>query len=289
MNAIDIRGATKKFGSFTAVDHVDLQVAPGSIVGLLGANGAGKTTLMKMLLGLHTPDEGRIRLFGSAPRTEQRRRIGYVPQNLGLYTDLTASENLEFRAAVFDSEPAATAETLTVAEIPLGTQRRLAFDAATQHQPDVLVLDEPTSGVSPLARSRLWDVIHTEADRGVAVLVSTHYMDEAEQADELVIMSRGARVAAGLQATITAGRSVIEVATDEWADAFTALDDGHRLLTLKRRTLRVLNGDPADISTTLGAHGIQANIQHRPATLEEVLIELDQSLPAQPATEGDSP
>ena len=201
---ISARAVTRTFGSFVAVDHCDIDVAPGEIVGLLGANGAGKTTLIRMLLGLLTPTSGRIRLFGQPHSRQQRRRIGYVPQNLGLYTDLTATENLQFRAAVFggagatavDGRAPAAGHTL-VGDQPLGTQRRVAFQAATQHGPDLLVLDEPTSGVSPLARSRLWDLIHHHADRGVAVLVSTHYMDEAEQADRLLLMSAGGIVATG--------------------------------------------------------------------------------------------
>ncbi len=278
---ISARGVTRAFDSFVAVDHCDIEVAPGEIVGLLGANGAGKTTLIKMLLGLLTPTAGHIRLFGEPHSRRQRSRIGYVPQNLGLYTDLTAAENLEFRAEVFHGDaPRGTelpgADVLLGAQ-SLGTQRRIAFRAATQHRPELLVLDEPTSGVSPLARSRLWDLIHEHADRGVAVLVSTHYMDEAEQADRLLVMSAGRMVATGSAADVVGGRTITEVVTDRWADAFDALDRPDRALRLAGRTLRILGESPEAVRSELDAAGITACVDTRPASLDEVLIELDRS------------
>ena len=186
MTPVVVRDVTRHFGSFTAVEHVNLRVEPGEVVGLLGANGAGKTTLIRMILGLLMPSAGRIRLFGERQSRELRRRIGYVPQNLGLYPDLTVRENLEFRAEVFAAgAPSGTGAVATmpphadrlIGDLPMGLQRRAAFAAAIGHRPDLVVLDEPTSGVSPLARSRLWDLIREQAEGGAAVLVSTHYMD----------------------------------------------------------------------------------------------------------------
>lgn len=267
---------TRRFGPFTAVEDVDLTVEPGEIVGLVGANGAGKTTLVKMLLGLLLPTAGSVRLFGRSADREQRRRIGYVPQDLGLYTDLTAQENLDFRAEIFGVVPANAPEgSALVREQPLGRQRITAFEAATQHGPDLLVLDEPTSGVSPLARSRLWDLIHEQADRGVAVLVSTHYLDEAEQADRVVVMSRGRVAAAGTTRAVVADRTTVEVVTERWADAFAALDRPGRRLRLAGRTVRVLGEDPDDVVAELSAAGLEVSARSVPATLEEVLIELD--------------
>lgn len=277
MNPIDASAATKTFGEFTAVDRADLTVQAGEVVGLLGANGAGKTTLIKMILGVLAPTSGRIRLWGEPHSRRMRSRIGYVPQNLGLYTDLTASENLDFRADVFDVErddPDGIGAGL-VGSLPLGVQRRAAFVAATQHHPDLLVLDEPTSGVSALARSDLWDLIHTRASQGVGVLVSTHYMDEAEQTDRLVIMSRGSVVTQGSAASVTAGRTVVEVTADSWSDAFSALDRPGRRITLDGRAVRVMAETVESVTSELAAAGIDGRARTVPATLHETLVELD--------------
>src|SRR5688572_28362883 len=166
MSTIGAAGVTRRFGDFTAVDSVDLAVAPGEVVGLLGANGAGKTTLIRLLLGLVRPSAGEVQLFGEAPSRSTRRRIGYVPQGLGLYADLSAAENLEFARSVFGAgaadptgppvDPAvAEAGDRPIGEVPLGVQRRVAFAQALGHGPDLLVLDEPTSGVGPLVAARL--------------------------------------------------------------------------------------------------------------------------------------
>ena len=159
---------------------------PGEIVGLLGANGAGKTTLIRMLLGLLPASAGEVALFGAEPSRETRRRIGYLPQGLGLYDDLTPAENLEFSAAVFgggrdgDKPPGLPAALRSYGErssvsLPLGVQRRVAFAQVLSHRPDLLILDEPTSGVDPLGRARLWDTITDAAAAGAGVLVTTHH------------------------------------------------------------------------------------------------------------------
>ncbi len=280
VNPIEVHNTTKKFGGFLAVDDVELQVAPGEVVGLLGANGAGKTTLIKMILGLLAPTAGTVRLFGAPPGIEQRRRIGYVPQNLGLYTDLTVTENLSFRGEVFAAAPTtsdATADRRLVGDLPLGLQRRVAFTAALQHQPELLMLDEPTSGVSPLARSELWDLIRTEADRGVGVLVSTHYMDEAVQADRLAVMARGRLVGGGSVDSVIGDRHTLVVEADEWAEAFAVIEaDGRRPL-LAGRSIRVPldpGVDAGRVRRLLDEAGIQAEVRLDRATLEETLVEL---------------
>ena len=194
---------TKRYGAFTAVDTVTMDVRPGEIVGLLGANGAGKTTLIRLLLGLTVPTEGTVAAFGRTPDRTTRGRLGYVPQGLGLWQTLTVEQNITFACAAFrspppDLEPALAAlRKRPVAEIGLGLQRRLAFAIALAHRPELLILDEPTSGVDPLSRARLWDAVHDEADHGTAVLVTTHYMQEAQQCDRLILMARGKAVAAG--------------------------------------------------------------------------------------------
>lgn len=279
MNVVAAAGVSRHFGAFTAVADVDLRVEPGEVVGLLGANGAGKTTLIRILLGLLPPSAGRVVLFGQAPARELRRRVGYVPQNLGLYRDLTVHENLEFRAAVFGVEPTAFGQedTTLVDALPLGLQRRVSFAAATQHRPELLVLDEPTSGVSPLARSRLWKVIRDEADAGTGVLVSTHYMDEAEQADRLVVMAAGQVVAEGSAADIVGGRQVVEVTAEDWAAALNVLDRPDRIVLLSGRAVRVLGGAQGRVQAELEGAGIDARVELVPASLNERLVELSRA------------
>ena len=201
---VEVRGIVQRFGSFTALDGVSLSVAPGEIVGLLGGNGAGKTTLMRVLLGLETPSAGEVTLCGGPPSLPRRRRLGYVAQGLGTYPLLSATANLQFVASVQGCpipDPLATWAaqwgTTPVTELPLGTRRLLACAAASLHEPELLVLDEPTSGMDALSRTRLWKELHRRADAGTGILVSTHYMQEAAQCDRLVILAEG-RVAAEL-------------------------------------------------------------------------------------------
>ena len=206
---------TRRFGTATATDAVSLSVAPGEVVGLLGANGAGKTTLIRMLLGLLPPTEGTVDLLGAAPTVRaNRRRIGYVPQGSGLYTDLTVRQNQDFHRRVFGTGVAADLrpDDRQVEDLPLGEQRRLAFDVAAAHSPELLVLDEPTSGVGPLGRAALWESIRRAAQAGAGVLVTTHHMAEAEQCDRLVVMAAGRVVATGTASTITGGHDDLEAA-----------------------------------------------------------------------------
>jgi len=276
VSTIEAAGVTRRFAAFTAVDDVDIHVAPGEVVGLLGANGAGKTTLIRMLLGVLRPTAGSVRLFGRAPTRAERRRVGYVPQNLGLYRDLTVGENLEFRAGLFDATPSAYAarERRPLGQLSLGVQRQAAFEAATQHHPELLVLDEPTSGVSPLARSRLWNEIRRHSDGGAAVLVSTHYMDEAEQADRVVIMAGGRVVAEGRVPDIVGGRQVVEVAAADWPAALSAVDHDPRVVMLDGRVVRVLGDEEANVRADLEQAGIAAETRLVPASLNETLVAL---------------
>src|SRR6266568_8872199 len=199
---------SRQFGEFTAVSEVSLAVRAGEIVGLLGANGAGKTTLIRMLLGLLPASAGEVLLFGAPPSRGTRRRIGYVPQGLGLYDDLTPEQNMEFSAAAFGGKRSALPAALRpysgtpVGSLPLGVQRRVAFAQALSHQPELLILDEPTSGVDPLGRARLWETIAEAADAGAGVLVTTHYMEEAQECGRLVVMADGRVVAEGTAAQI---------------------------------------------------------------------------------------
>ncbi len=271
-------GATRVFGHFTAVRDVDLEVASGEVVGLLGANGAGKTTLIRMLLGLIPPSLGEVRLFGQLPSIDTRRRLGYLPQGLGLYDDLTPAENLAFARAAFGGDGAdlppdlAAVSAAPIGRLPLGLQRRVAFAQALGHHPDLLVLDEPTSGVDPLARARLWETVTAAATAGAGVLVTTHYMDEAGECDRLVVMAGGRIVAAGTARDITGDAQVTVVTAQPWAPAFTALEAAGLPVALVGTSLRVPGAAPADVRRALG--GIEASVGTVPATLEERFFEL---------------
>jgi ABC-2 type transport system ATP-binding protein len=271
------------FGHFVAVDDVDLELCRGEVVGLLGANGAGKTTLIRLLLGLLAPSGGEVRLFGEPPSRRTRQRIGYVPQNLGLYDDLTPAENLAFSAAVFAGrgrrgQPAAVPGPLQpfaatpVGELPLGIQRGTAFAEALAHGPDLLILDEPTSGVDPLARARLWETVAAAAAAGAGVLITTHYMDEAGECGRLAIMAAGRVVARGTAAEITGDTQVTVVDAAAWAPAFGALEQAGLPVALVGRTLRVPGVPPAEVSRALGP--VPARVTSAPATLEERFFQL---------------
>ena len=274
------RQVTRRFGTFTAVDNVSMHVQPGEVVGLLGANGAGKTTLIRMLLGLLPVTSGGVELLGGPPDREHRRRLGYVPQGLGLYGDLTARENLSFSARAYGSAVPALPPTLAeradvlVRELPLGAQRQVAFLAALAHSPEVLVLDEPTSGVDALARAALWDTIRGQAEHGAGVLVTTHYMQEAQQCDRLLLMSNGQLVAQGSEADIIGATTAVAVRTGDWAQAFAALNAAGAPVMLAGRAIRVANANPGELQDVLKAAGIQAILQPVPATIEERMLVL---------------
>ncbi|HEY7325414.1 MAG TPA: ATP-binding cassette domain-containing protein [Streptosporangiaceae bacterium] len=289
---------TCRFGRVTAVRDVSIDVAPGEIVGLIGANGAGKTTLIRMLIGLIPATSGQVRLLGEAPSRQTRRRIGYVPQGLGLYEDLTAAENLAFASAVFGTaenprprpigERGETAKRgergIPVGELPLGLQRRTAFAQALAHDPELLILDEPTSGVDPLGRARLWQTIADAVQAGAGALVSTHYMEEAGECDRLIIMADGEVVADGTAAEIVGATQVTVVEAASWAAAFSRLEKAGLPVALAGRTLRLPGISPAAAERALispqaaeraGATGPgDYRVYTAPATLEERFFEL---------------
>lgn len=214
-NAIDTTAVTRRFGHFTALDEVSLQVRTGSVTGLLGPNGAGKTTLIRVLLGLLPPTLGKAAVLGydvSRQAEEIRSRTGYMSQRFSLYNDLTAEENLDFFGRVYGLTRVELEERKAnllgwsglepyrrtpVGRLGSGLRQRLAFAGAILHRPQLLLLDEPTSGVDPSARRRFWELIYELSDGGTTVLVTTHYMDEAEQCDRLGIMLGGRLTAEG--------------------------------------------------------------------------------------------
>jgi ABC-2 type transport system ATP-binding protein/ribosome-dependent ATPase len=228
-----------------------------------------------MLLGLLQPTHGEALLYGQRPNRARRARLGYVPQSLGLYNELTVAENLEFAANAFGCRPAGLTGHLVesrnrlVSDLPLGLRRQLAFVCAMQHSPDALVLDEPTSGVDPLRRAELWDHIREQSQRAVAVLVTTHYMQEAEQCDRLLLMSNGQLVAQGTVADIVDGTSTVAVASADWASAFEVLTGAGCAVNLDGREVRVIDPDIPFVQATLAEHGIAASLRPVPATIEE--------------------
>lgn len=274
------RSATIRFGDFTAVDDVDLAVGSGEVVGLLGANGAGKTTLIRMLLGLLTPTRGTVSLFGGPPSRATRRRVGYVPQTLGLYDDLTVQENwAAFTGAAFDTKEQALPESIAdsghelVGDLSLGLQRRVAFAVAFSHDPDLLILDEPTSGVGPLSRARLWEDIRASVENGTGVLVTTHNMEEAEQCDRLVFMVDGRVAAAGTLSDVIGDRQVVQVDSDDWRQAFSALDGDGFVVQVQGDCLRV-PGTPGQVDKLLRRHQLTGNVTAVPANLEETFFDI---------------
>ncbi|MGD0063657.1 MAG: ABC transporter ATP-binding protein [Streptosporangiaceae bacterium] len=287
-------GVSRTFGRFTAVDGVDLAVGPGEVVGLLGANGAGKTTLIRMLLGLLPPSAGSVRLFGQRPSRASRRRIGYLPQGLGLYDDLTVAENLAFSRAVFGPSasrtrsragskagPGPAAEVpdalqrfaaVTVRDLPLGVARRAAFAQVLAHVPELLLLDEPTSGVDPLARARLWETIAQAAAAGAGVVVTTHNMEEAEECTRLVVLSGGRVVAAGTAAQIVGQARTTVLRTADWAAALRLLEAAGLRAVLAGPVLRVPGRPAAEVAAVTA--DLPVSVTEEPATLEERFFEL---------------
>ena len=218
--AIEARELTRRFGSFTAVDHITFDVHTGEVFGFLGANGAGKTTAIRILTGLLSPTSGTARVAGHDVYTESewiKRRIGYMSQKFSLYEDLTVAENIRLYGGIYDLSRDTIRARMTrmlerlglehaagtqVRSLPLGGRQKLAFSVALLHEPSIVFLDEPTSGVDPITRRQFWELIYESAARGTTVFVTTHYMDEAEYCDRISIMVAGRIEALGTPAQL---------------------------------------------------------------------------------------
>lgn len=240
MPAITAQDLTRRFGDFTAVDHISFEIEEGEVFGFLGANGAGKTTAIRMLTGLLEPTEGEAEVAGCNVRTEPeqvKQRIGYMSQSFALYDDLTVRENIRLYGGIYGLsrddihnrrdrllqrlgfEHAADER---VGSIPLGWKQKLAFSVALLHEPSVVFLDEPTSGVDPVTRRQFWEMIYEAAADGTTLLVTTHYMDEVEYCDRVSIMVEGTIDALGPPAVLKAEHDAetmddvfVKVATSE--------------------------------------------------------------------------
>ena len=297
--AIETRGLTRRVGERVAVDHVDLAIPRARVSGFLGPNGSGKSTTMRMLCGLLAPSEGEASVLGLAmPRDAEslRRRLGYMTQRFSLYEDLSVRENLEFLAAIHDL-PRARARTrieVLLAEFELerragqlagtlsgGQRQRLALAGAILHEPELLVLDEPTSAVDPQSRRDFWETLFDLAERGVTILVSTHFMDEAERCHELAILDQGRLVAAGAPRRLLAELPdrVIEIECEDPRAARVQLgrEPAVRSAAQLGSHLRALV-DPAldeparTLEAALAAHGVAARAQLAAPSLEDVFV-----------------
>jgi ABC-2 type transport system ATP-binding protein len=296
--AISARQLTRKFGAKTAVDHIDLDIPAGRIYGFLGPNGSGKSTTLRMLCGMLLPSEGHAEVFGLSVVDEAeaiRRRLGYMPQKFSLWEDLTTDENLRFIAELYGLEgdvEARIAQQRGTYDLEAlrhqragtmsgGQKQRLALAAATLHAPELLLLDEPTSAVDPQSRRDFWDRLFELAESGATILVSTHYMDEAERCHGLAILAEGRLVAEGaprqLMAAVTADVFELEGADGSEAPRLVrALPWVHGVTQLGIR-LRVLADrahvdSAAALRTELSRHGIEARIERTHASLEDVFV-----------------
>lgn len=301
--AVEVRGLTRRFGDFTAVDAVTFAVGRGEIFGFLGPNGAGKTTTIRMLTGLLAPTEGEGWVDGLEIRSGReaiRHRIGYMSQRFSLYGDLTVSENIELFGGLYGVTGAAftrrrgwilemagleAMQGRVTADLPLGWKQRLALGCAVLHEPPILFLDEPTSGVDPLARRRFWDLIHQLAAEGTTVFVSTHYMEEAEYCGRLALMNRGRLIALDTPGALREGMDepILQVRTDHAPAAVGPLQEipgvleaslfgRHLHLTVERHAVTAVE---AAVAGVLAGAGLRfAGVHRVHPSLEDVFVSL---------------
>jgi ABC-2 type transport system ATP-binding protein len=293
---ISVRDLTKKFGDFTAVDHVSFEILPGEVVGYLGPNGSGKTTTIRMLCGLLHPTEGSIHILGMDVVQDPepvKRHIGYMSQKFALYDDLTVRENLEFYIGVYDVAPelekqrldeilhmAGLADRPDMLAIDLsgGWRQRLALGCALVHQPPLIFLDEPTSGVDPVARREFWDLIYQLASQGTTIFITTHYMDEAEHCRRVGFMHSGRLLAFDTPSALKAKYLTGEA----WAlSAHPLLDTVEQLTQLEGIVQARLYGDQAMAILQSGAWTQEALEQK----LEDAGVTVDQIEVVEPTLE----
>jgi ABC-2 type transport system ATP-binding protein len=293
---IEVEHLVKRFGAFTAVDDLSFHVAEGEVFGLLGSNGAGKSTAIRMLCALLTPTSGSARVLGldvGRDAEELKRRIGYMTQRFSLYDDLTVGQNLDFFGGVYGLHGRAAAERRAWAlataglegkqdrltrSLPGGWKQRLALACSVLHRPRVVFLDEPTGGVDPLSRRRFWNLIDAMAGEGVTLIVTTHYLDEAERCDRIALMHAGRLVALGTGAQLKevfAGRALLEVTCPRFVEAQERLEgvEGVLEVAVFGTRLHVVVADPE-----AGRRRVQERLEadgNTPVTVERVVPSLE--------------
>jgi ABC-2 type transport system ATP-binding protein len=282
--AVETRGLTKRFGKITAVDHIDLHVRRGELYGFLGPNGAGKSTTLRMLCGILEPSDGEGRVLGIDLREDPERvksSIGYMSQRFSLYDDLTVAENLAFYARVYDVPRTLRAERVArmmrladlggrerqlAGQLSGGYRQRLALSCALVHQPQLIFLDEPTAGVDPVSRRTFWALIRRLADEGTTIVVTTHYMDEAELCDTLGFIYQGRLIAQGPPLAIkteTFAGQVCEIEANDparTADLLGDRDDVEEVVRVGGRVRVILapgGPTPDGLATALRAAGVE--------------------------------
>ncbi len=294
--AIDVEGLTKSFDGRAVVRNLSMQVKRGEIYGFLGPNGSGKTTTIRMLCGLLTPDSGRGTCLGYDIRTEADKiklHVGYMTQRFSLYQDLSVRENLEFIARIYGIEHPAQAareaierlgltgrEEQIAGELSGGWKQRLALGACTLPDPQLLLLDEPTAGVDPKARREFWNEIHTLAGRGLTVLVSTHYMDEAERCHEIAYIAYGELLAHGTVEEVIASSHLITYTVTGGDPVRLAQElerrEGVAMVAPFGNSLHVSGRDEATLERAIAPYRADPALQWEKAepSLEDVFIEL---------------
>jgi ABC-2 type transport system ATP-binding protein len=294
--AIDVHGLTKIFGSKTVVDNVSMTVEKGEIAGFLGPNGSGKTTMIRLICGLLTPDAGEGRVLGYDLRLEAaaiKREVGYMTQRFSFYEDLTIEENLNFVAGLYGLRPARQTVAETLADLGLtsrkgqlagalsgGWKQRLALAACIMHRPRLLMLDEPTAGVDPKARREFWDEIHRLASEGLTVLVSTHYMDEAERCHRINYIAYGKLVAHGTVAQVVQDAALTTMVLEGAGTAAAAMQlrrmPGVDQVAPYGTTLHVIGRDGAALraSAKTAALANNCSLHDAETSLEDVFIQL---------------
>ncbi|WP_137702307.1 ABC transporter ATP-binding protein [Marimonas lutisalis] len=295
-NAITVRELTKRFGDKTVVNGIDLSVRRGEIMGFLGPNGSGKTTTIRMMCGLLEPDFGTGTVLGHDIRRERsaiKRKVGYMTQHFSFYDDLTIAENLHFVAGLYAMRPKRQIVKDTLEDLGLasrkdqlagslsgGWKQRLALAACIMHKPELLMLDEPTAGVDPKARREFWDDIHELANNGLTVLVSTHYMDEAERCHRIAYLSFGNLVAIGTTKDVVrdAGLTTMIIEGADVPSAARALagEEGVDQVAYFGATLHVVGSDARALKRSVTRIAAETDCTAVPAktSLEDVFIQL---------------
>lgn len=303
MNSIEVKNLTKKFGDFTAVDNVSFNVKEGEIFGFLGANGAGKSTTIRMLCGILEPTSGDALVAGHSVMKDPdsvKQNIGYMSQKFSLYNDLTVEENIEFFGGIYGLENEELEERklwalkianlegkekILTGSLPGGIKQRLALGTAVLHRPKIVFLDEPTSGVDPISRRKFWDLINDLSAEGITVLVTTHYLEEAEYCNNIILINAGKLIAEGNSEKLKTEylkNPILEIECERVVDAMEILEEEKFVEEISifgnnihLNVNELYKNEKQIISLLTGEHSIKVNrIAQIVPTLEDVFIHL---------------